>query len=310
LSNNQAQVGEKAELASFLATIGLTATIYLSGLLPESIEVIRYQYPFALLSLVFIASFAVTRLFMCIFLYTKPFRALQWTILLCTVGIVVIGVSYFRNLQISGRPILTIDKSKIDVKITGDGNASLTRSQYLRPLCDLTQFPEMDFYSSGPLEKDDFTITIAEIEDKDRMANIPCEIKEFRMGKFMNVVTEGHKLYKNKKYLRTTVMDAPGAFTDTIGDEFRVTLPYPIEALDVTIVFDGCELDINRVTFQQVARSGNLLSVPESLSLTLKDPHHISYFRQYPSKGDQYVVSWYYRVPPRAPSQNQPSTNQ
>lgn len=291
------------ELGVIIATVGLTATVYGILLWQSVSEASRIS----LLLAVFLSCMTLTRLFACLYLYRSPFNSSQWTLLMLFIAATLFSYTPFAPLA-KESSLLRIERSTFEVTIQNDGDATLRRIQTMVPLRNLNKIPEVDFYSSGGLTKDNFKMEIHELEGGKKGALIPCKISEFEGNRLINEITNGHKLHKNKRYTRTTTLEAPGSFTDQVADEFRIIISYPVDYFECTIWFEEpCSVKVNNLALLQIKRRGRVLSPPDTLPVHIKDSHHLNFYRRFPYLGDEFAVTWKYWVPPTTPSEIPPA---
>jgi hypothetical protein len=292
------------ELGAFFFTITFTVAIYalfLSNILPEQWQLPPSISPIGLLLVVFFASLALTRFFACLFLYLKPFEYVQWTLLMITIGTTALSYTLF-TASPQELTLMKIERSQFELEIKNNGDALLIRTQTLIPSEQLSMVPEMDFYSAGGLSKDNFRIEIYKLDGEKGQERIPSTIEDFRLGRFVNTIAEGHMLNKGQRYRRITYLKAPRSFTDQVADEFRLLVSYPIDYLECSILFEEpCSVKVDKLALLQIKRGGKVLSSPEIIPILIKDSHHINFFRQFLYIGDEYSVTWEYWVPPTVP---------
>lgn len=286
------------EITISLATIGFALTIYFSGFLPGYLKPLREQSKLKAFVTIFLFCLTIGRLIACINLYIVSFNPIHWSFFFGT-GIVLI----FWHLYAVTPPkvpsdLLKIVKSKFHVYINNHGDAVMTRDQELVPLRNLYEIPETDFYSSGDLNEDDVTI---EVHEDRGGRKIDCSIGEFTVGWLVNKLAKGEVLQKGKVYHRKTIMKAPGAFKDTVKDNFQLGVIYGTDYLEWTIEFQQPRrINPNRVFFLKLKDGGVVLDRPERLP-AICDPvgeRHIHCYYDAPKKGDHYGTFWEYLPSP------------
>lgn len=174
----------------------------------------------------------------------------------------------------------------------------MTRVQHLIPRMDLSEIPEPDLWSAGDLKADDFKVEI--IVGEDETDSIPNFVEEIRPGMFVNKIRTGFVLKEGVVYRRTTTLEAPGAFTDSVRDAFYISVPYDTDNLSWKITFEKPRtIDCNRVEVVQTKVGGHVLPEPKRIA-SLCTPSAESIFcllSPSPQKNDQYLVYWYYLTP-------------
>jgi hypothetical protein len=196
---------------------------------------------------------------------------------------------------------IKLEKSRLNLHITNQGNAMIERDQYFIPLQELSEIPETDIYSSVELTKNNFSVKIEPVDTP--LVPIPSVIEKTTVpGRFVNKLLEGYRLMKGKRYQRMMILEVAGAFTDTVSDQFIVIVSYVTDYLELEITFEApCRVDSKTLRYMQIKQRGNLLVPPKSVTWCSGTNEHIFCFISKPEKGDEYSISWYYLVPPKPP---------
>ena len=188
-----------------------------------------------------------------------------------------------------------------DVTIDCKGDAYIVRNQTLIPLDDINVIPEVGYHSSGGFDESNFEIDIFEINEDESKTYIPNTVSSFdkHSTRLVNQITDSY-LKKGRKYERLTKVDAPGAFTDLVGDAFIVLIEYPTNQAYIKIHFEnGCKYNKQTLRVEGWQDRVVPLDPPEFLPLIANTGTEIVVFIENPDIGDRYGIIWEYLISPK-----------
>lgn len=295
------------EVVTLFAVVTLTFALIFAGFLPSYLSPLHDVSRIYILLLYFLVIFTVARLILCVLFFTRPFRILQWSVLLLAAISTFTWTLYLREkatlilLQEDTFPASTlrIESSDIYVLVKCNGDARVERAQTLIPKKDITQLVFMDFYAYSGFSTADFAVSVSELGVVGGRRLIPSTVEfEPASGRLVISIGKGERLSKDKRYQVITTILAHNAFIDQRRDVFTLQINYETFFFSCMVSFDdGCTINPKRVTFLKVKEAGGVLADPISLTpeIIVEDRIRVNVLK--PKVGDQYSIYWEYSTP-------------
>jgi|GEM_PF-5886745 len=299
-----------AAMTVIVGAVGLYFTLETAKKWPDLLAPFAAEHPFWAFVMVLLSLLTIWRIIASLWFYRRVLT--HWMVVLiclltCALVVKSAHAVYIRQQnQIAFATLnpnahadyIKLESSRFRVDIDCRGNATATRTQILIPDTDLVVIPEMDFYSSGGLNKELFRIEIKEIMPDgtfgDSIPNIIEEYHNPRSSCWLNRMLNGYKLKAGVKYVRTLELKANGAFINPKSDAFLIAANYKTEILECWIYLERpCKIDPATLKVVKTKNAGKPANPPESVRLDYGDENQI-FFAVNPIQGDQYGVFWNY----------------
>ena len=293
------------EMTVLIGVITLTPAAYF-GFLPNDLKFLKTQSAPEIFALTFLFFLTIGRLNMSLtYLFLKQGKVFHWA-LFAIFGVMTAWLYSYAvsSQQIPEGPIV-VKQAIFHLHIKDNGDATVRRERVFTPLKDLQKLAETDFYSSGGLSKDDFTVWVKKKLGDDSVA---VDVQEFSLGRFVNVFPHDKQLRQGCDYVMTTTIEARGAFKDSVKDNFQVELIHETGYLEWRIQFDKSKkINTYTVSFLKLKAEGIAL-LPAKEFVPLGPKLNSTYIHGYYGKGecipvdsqaqikkfDQYGIFWEY----------------
>jgi hypothetical protein len=195
-----------------------------------------------------------------------------------------------------------IIKSNLDVYINNNGNATVTRTQCLSPLDVFTRTCEREFWSTGELSRENFSVAIQQVNscsgpglDTAKTCNVSYVEREKEV-----IIDHPFPLLPGSLYSRITKVEFEGAYIDKNGDFVLLDVPFLTDTLVISIQLgDGLEWREDNFRANLIKTGGAIQSNPPPLSETrdfeLTNKKCTLLFIK-PEVGNLYRFEWQYLV--------------